>query len=77
MTSHECKHEVDFAIMQRDIGKTVEDTQEILSILRGDNGKGHSTKIALLEQGQRRAWWWLGAVSLLLLGVGVRAIFSG
>lgn len=80
--NHDCIHEVDFAEMQRDIGfikanqdDMKEDQKEMLKLLKGDNGKGITTTIALHSQSMRRMWWWIGSISLFIAISAVGVIF--
>jgi len=68
MEDHKCLHEVDLALMAQEITENSKDTKQILKLLQGDNAKGLVTKVALHGASIRRVWWWLGGVSLAILG---------
>jgi hypothetical protein len=66
---HECIHEPDFAVMQKDIGEIKNCQFKILKILQGDNSEGVTTRVALLRQSVGRIWFWIGGISLFMLGI--------
>lgn len=68
MEEHKCLHEVDLALMARQQEENTKDTKQILKLLQGDNSKGLVTKVALHAASIRRVWWWLGSVSLAIVG---------
>jgi hypothetical protein len=72
---HECLHEVDFALMQQDIGDIKDDQKEMIKLLKGDNGQGITTTVALHAQSMRRMWWWIGSLSLFIAISAVGVIF--
>jgi hypothetical protein len=68
MEEHKCLHEVDFALMASQQTENIKDTKQILKLLQGDNSEGLVTKVALHGASIKKVWWWLGAVSLGILG---------
>lgn len=68
MEEHRCLHEVDLALIASRQEENSKDTKQILKLLQGDNSKGLVTNVALHGASIRRVWWWLGAVSLGILG---------
>ena len=72
-----CSKEVELAVIQRDLHENTEATKEILKIIKGTNGDGLMTKLALQRQSLGRLWWWTGGVSLCLLAVAGWVIRSG
>jgi hypothetical protein len=78
--AHDCKYEADIAVMKDNLKDVREDTKEILAVLKGDNGQGLTTKVALNKQAVNRAWWWLGVLSLSILGIAgwiIRGAMAG
>ncbi len=69
MEDHKCLHEIDLAVMAKDVNENTKDTKQILKLLQGDNAKGLVTKVALQAASIQRVWWWLGGISLGILGV--------
>lgn len=50
-----------------DVKKSIDD---LTNLMRGSNSNpGIITKVCLLRQSVQRAWWWLGGISLTILGV--------
>ena len=76
MADHKCLHETDLALMAREMSQNTEDTKEILKLLKGDNSKGLVTKVALHGASLKRVWWWLGGVSLAIIGAALFIIRS-
>jgi len=75
MEAHKCLHEVDLALMAKEVKDNREDTREILKLLKGSNeGKGLVTKVALHGASIKRAWWWLGGISLAIAGIAFYVI---
>ena len=77
MTTHDCKHEVDLAILAEKSTQTHNDTQKILKILTGNGDEGLTTKVALNKKAISRAWWFLSAISLALLGIAGYVLKKG
>ena len=71
---HTCHHETDIALMKDALLRVETNTQEICRVLKG-NGMGLVTEIALLKQSDKRKWWWLGAISMGLVGLALSKIF--
>lgn len=67
--SEQPERRVDFALMKKDVADNKEASEEILRILKGyDNTPGLITRVALHAQSINRLWWWVGGISLMLLG---------
>jgi len=88
MAEHECKHEVDLALMGKDIAhlkKDMEDgfkdvdvnLKDILRLLKGNGGEGLVTTVALNKKAINRAWWFIGAIALLIVGGAIYIIRGG
>jgi len=77
MEEHKCLHEVDLALMGQEMSQNTKDTAEILKLLKGDNSKGLVTKVALQGASLKRAWWWLGGISIAIIGAAFFIIRSG
>jgi len=65
------------ALLGQQIEQNTVITREILSIVKGSNGEGLVTRAALNKASISRAWWWLGSISLALLGIFVWLIKKG
>ena len=72
-----CSKEAELAVIQTVLCENTEVVKEILNIIKGTNGDGLTTKIALQRQSLARLWWWTGGVSLCLLAVAGWVIRSG
>ena len=59
----------DIADLKEDIAEIKATTKDILKILNGNGSVGLVTKTALNAQSIKRAWWWLGAISLGIMGM--------
>jgi len=59
----------DMAVIKRDLKENTRITQEILTSLKGNGAPGLRTEIELNKSAIRRAWWWLGSISAMLLAV--------
>jgi hypothetical protein len=60
-------------ILENELKHNNKMTAEILRIVKGDNGTGLVTKVALNTSAIGRIWWWLGGISLCILGVVIKA----
>lgn len=70
MEKHKCLHEANLAVMATQLEENTKDTKQILKLLQGDNSKGLVTRVALHSASIKRVWWWLGGISLAILGAG-------
>jgi len=52
-------------------------THELLKIVKGDNGEGLMTKVALNKQSLKRAWWFIGLIAGGIVGVAAFVIRMG
>ena len=52
-------------------------TQKVADAIYGTNGEGLKTKNALNAQNITRIWWWLGGVSMSIIGGAVWIIRAG
>jgi len=66
-----CIHESNIAEMKTNVEHVVRKVDKIEDMLTN----GLSTQVALNKQSIGRVWWWLGGVSLAILGVACKAIF--
>ena len=57
------------ALLTQALGQNNVMTKELLDIVKGTNSEGLVTKTALNTASIKRAWWWLSALSVMLLGV--------
>jgi len=77
MPEPKCLHEVDLATMAKDIEENTKDTKQILKILQGNGEGGLVTKVALNRSSISRAWWWLGGISVGIIGIAIYVIKLG
>jgi hypothetical protein len=73
----ECKHEVDFALMQRDIGSIQSDITVIKDAITGNGKPGLKTDVAVHSSQITRLFVWLGILSTSFLGICAYAAFKG
>uniref|UniRef100_A0A6H1ZEQ2 Uncharacterized protein n=1 Tax=viral metagenome TaxID=1070528 RepID=A0A6H1ZEQ2_9ZZZZ len=57
------------AVIQRDVSESKKTGETILKLLQGNGNPGLITQAALNRESIKRAWWWLGGISLSLLGL--------
>ena len=68
----------DLSAIKTSLNTNNEMTKEIHKAIYGNGGHGLLTNVALNRQAIKRAWWWLGGVSLSILGIAgciVKKIF--
>ena len=56
------------ALMAQEVKENRTDTKQILKLLQGDNSKGLVTEVALQGASLKKVWWWVGGISLAILG---------
>ena len=59
----------DMAVMKDNLADVKKISQEILTSIKGNGGPGLLTQAELNKSSIKRAWWWLGGVSLAILGL--------
>ena len=64
-------HEVRLVKIETTLEDVKGDTDEILGLLRGDNGEGLTTKVALVKQSVNRLWFFVGPMILAMLTTAV------
>ena len=64
-----CKFEEDVILLREAVPRIEKKVDKLVDLLQGDNGQGVITKVALVKQSLDKAWWWLGGVSLGILGL--------
>ena len=69
-------HESRLSIIEADLKTNNRDTSEILKILKGDNGAGLTTKVALVKQSVKRLWWFVGPMALLIVCAGLKHLIK-
>ena len=62
--------------LQQDIAQIKSDVKDILKLLNGNGTSGIITKVALNKEAIRRAWWWLGGISISIMGIAFFVIKS-
>jgi len=62
--------------LKEDIQELKGDVKSVLRILNGNGNVGLCTKVALNKESIKRAWWWLSAISLAILGMACFVIRS-
>ena len=62
------------ALIQQGLATNNLTTAKILKAVEGNGGIGLKTQAELNKAAIIRAWWWLGGLSLSILGVAVFAI---
>ena len=63
-----CKFEEDVILLREAVPRIEKKVDKLVDLLQGDNGQGVITKVALVKQSLDKAWWWLGGISLGMLG---------
>ena len=62
--------------LQKDVADIKSDVKDILKILNGNGTSGIVTKVALNREDLRRVWWWLGGISVSIMGIAFFVIRS-
>ena len=58
-------------LMGQSLKDNTADTKRILVILEGNGGVGLKTQVELNKQSIGRSWWFLGGISLAIMGAAV------
>jgi len=66
---HECLKELQIEEMGKDITEIKDIVTGIAESLNGNGKPGIKTRMALVEDGLRRSWWFLGGVGVAILGL--------
>jgi len=64
-------HGTRLALLERSIPNIESNIFTILKLLQGNGREGLTTTVALNKDRIKRIWWWLGGVSLSILGTAV------
>ena len=75
--AHKCLHEVDLASMAMTLEIINKKMDKVVKCIDGNGGPGMKTEIALQKQAIGRIWWWLGGVSLGIMGIAFFCIRTG
>lgn len=59
---------VDLSGIETMLKTNTENTEKIFKLLNGNGGIGLKTQVELNKQSIGRSWWFLGAISLSILG---------
>ena len=70
-------HETRITVVEKSITNIEVDVAAILKLLQGNGGEGMVTSVALNKDRFKRVWWWLGGVSMGVLGIAFFVIRSG
>ncbi len=68
--------EGDIKVLANEIKRNNELTAELVKIIKGDNGPGLMTKIALQAQSIARLWWIVAFISTSIIGTAFWVIRS-
>ena len=52
-------HEIRLVKIETTLEDVKGDTKEIIDLLKGTNGEGLTTKVALVAQSNKRLWWFV------------------
>ena len=78
MTETQCpEHEkmvVAIAELKKDMAHNTALTEDILKCVKGNGTVGLMTQTELNKSSIKRAWWWLGGVSLAILAIAFKVI---
>jgi len=69
-------YEKEIAVLSRDVSEMKDDVKEILTTIKGTNGKGLSTRIALNEASITRMWKLLAGVVLAVTGAVIKVFWK-
>ena len=67
----------EYTNLKEDIGEIKTTVEKIFMIINGNGGEGLKTKVALNRQSINRVWWWLGGISLGIIGAAIIIIRNG
>lgn len=79
MAEERRSYDADIAAIKTSLKSNNEMTHEIHKAIYGNGGQGLLTNVALNRQSIKRAWWWLGGISMSILGIAgciVKKVFS-
>jgi hypothetical protein len=65
---------LDLARLHEDMAEIKSTLKDIFKILNGNGQEGLVTKVALNRSSINRAWWWLSALSLSMVGAAMACI---
>lgn len=68
---HECKHEVDIAIIQKDCSETKETVDKTFKLLNR-----LVTQTELNKQSNSRIWYFIGALYVAIIGVCGKILYA-
>ena len=78
MTEERRSYDADIAAIRTSLKSNNDMTKDIHKAIYGNGGNGLLTNVALNRQAIKRAWWWLGSISgLVVAAVGcvIRKVF--
>ena len=73
---HSCEHDATIAVMKDKVETTDETVQKIYDILTGNGEDGLVTKTALNSQSLKRLWWFVGVLTVVVLGAVARSFVA-
>lgn len=68
---------MDIESIQQDVTEIKGTVKDIYKILNGNGSEGLVTRVALNKSAIGRIWWWLGGVSLAILGTAFFVLRGG
>lgn len=69
--------EKDIAVLQEIVPRVEQKVDKILLILQGNQGEGLIAKFKGIKTQLKIQWWWIGGISLGILGSALWIIRSG
>ena len=63
--------------LKEDIHEIKDGVRDIFKILNGNGQEGIVTKTALNTQSIKRVWWWLGGISVSIMGIAFFVLKQG
>lgn len=71
-----CTQQTSIALVEQSTQKIERNVEKILKIIEGNGNNGLITRVALNRQSLTRIWWWIGGISLSIVGIAFFVIRS-
>ena len=71
-----CTKQTSIALVEQSTQKIERNVEKILKIIEGNGNNGLITRVALNRQSLTRIWWWIGGISLSIVGIAFFVIRS-